>query len=183
MNVVVRLLTALLASLIGWIGFAGTAAAGSALTAPPGTYTYDHPGNPRALSFSTTKRGPLATYNHATTYDAIDRGSHDASARLHGSTPPALFAFDHLGPRAQGASGEPGTTLTGVRADEGRLSALERSQVATKAVPASNKIYSARALERMAGQPGPMHNFPGSFDDEIFTSGTRTVSSRGTSRA
>ncbi len=52
----------------------------------------------------------------------------------------------------------------------------QTSKAATRAVPASNKIYSARALERMAEEPGPLHNFPGSFDNEIFTHGTRSVS-------
>jgi hypothetical protein len=27
----------------------------------------------------------------------------------------------------------------------------------------------------MAEEPGPMHNFPGSFDQEIFDNGTRSV--------
>ncbi len=40
---------------------------------------------------------------------------------------------------------------------------------------ASNKIYSSRALQRMADEPGPFHNFPGSFDDTIFSQGKRTV--------
>ena len=40
---------------------------------------------------------------------------------------------------------------------------------------ATNKIYSARVLQRMGEEPGPMHNFPGSFDDTIFESGTRSV--------
>ncbi len=68
-------------------------------------------------------------------------------------------------------------TIVGTKG-AGKLAKLGASVdgVAAKAVPASNKIYSARALERMAEEPGPMHNFPGSFDDEIFASGTRTVS-------
>lgn len=40
---------------------------------------------------------------------------------------------------------------------------------------ASNKIYSNRALQRMADEPGPFHNFPGSFDDTVFSQGNRTV--------
>ncbi|MFN8520944.1 MAG: RHS repeat-associated core domain-containing protein [Chloroflexota bacterium] len=42
---------------------------------------------------------------------------------------------------------------------------------------ATSKIYSARVLERMADEPGPLHNFPGSFDDVVFSQGTRTVQS------
>ena len=37
-----------------------------------------------------------------------------------------------------------------------------------------NRIYSARELLRRTTDPGPYHNFPGSFDEVIFQ-GTRTV--------
>jgi RHS repeat-associated protein len=37
-----------------------------------------------------------------------------------------------------------------------------------------NRIYSARELIRRADEPGPMHNFPESFNADIFA-GTRTV--------
>ncbi len=46
---------------------------------------------------------------------------------------------------------------------------------AEAAASATNKIYSARVLQRMAEDPGPMHNFPGSFDETIFSQGTRTL--------
>lgn len=36
------------------------------------------------------------------------------------------------------------------------------------------RIYSTRELFRRAEEPGPYHNFPGSFDEQIFQ-GTRTV--------
>lgn len=155
MNVVVRLLTAVLASLIGWIGFTGSAAAGSALTAPPATYTYDHPGNPGALNFGTTERGTPAMFDLTTAYDAFGRGSHDASARPDGATPPGPFTYDHACPLAQGASSAPGTTLSGVSADAGGLPALGRSQVAAKAVP-NEGIYVIRnaADEVYVGQSG-----------------------------
>jgi hypothetical protein len=40
-----------------------------------------------------------------------------------------------------------------------------------------NRINSARVLVRQADEPGPFHNFPGSFDDQIFRQGQRlTVS-------
>lgn len=38
-----------------------------------------------------------------------------------------------------------------------------------------NYIYSARELIRRADEPGPFHNFPGSFDDMIFNQGDRIV--------
>ena len=38
-----------------------------------------------------------------------------------------------------------------------------------------NRIYSARELMRRAGERGPFHNFPESFNKTIFEQGTRTV--------
>lgn len=38
-----------------------------------------------------------------------------------------------------------------------------------------NRIYSARELIRRAEEPGPFHNFPGSFDDVIVSQGQRTT--------
>ncbi|WP_222593226.1 hypothetical protein, partial [Cellulomonas composti] len=46
---------------------------------------------------------------------------------------------------------------------------------ATSAVTRTNKIYSSRVLNRAAEESGPYHNFPGSFDDVVFSRGTRTV--------
>lgn len=44
-----------------------------------------------------------------------------------------------------------------------------------KVLPDTNKVFSNRVLQRMVDEPGPYHNFPESFDDEIFASGTKTV--------
>ncbi len=41
--------------------------------------------------------------------------------------------------------------------------------------PSTNRVYSTRVLVRMADEPGPMHNFPVSFDRTVFEQGTRTV--------
>ncbi|NEE04703.1 hypothetical protein, partial [Phytoactinopolyspora halotolerans] len=46
---------------------------------------------------------------------------------------------------------------------------------ASSAAASSTKIYSSRVLRRMADEPGPNHNFPTSFDETIFSQGTRTV--------
>jgi hypothetical protein len=42
--------------------------------------------------------------------------------------------------------------------------------------PTPKRIYSARELARRAEEPGPNHNFPGSFDDEIFKGNKRVIS-------
>jgi hypothetical protein len=41
--------------------------------------------------------------------------------------------------------------------------------------PATNKIYSARVLKRMADEPGPYHNFPESFDEQIYQGERKVV--------
>ncbi len=41
-------------------------------------------------------------------------------------------------------------------------------------VPEPKRIYSARELARRADEPGPFHNFPESFNDDIFKNGKRT---------
>jgi hypothetical protein len=53
----------------------------------------------------------------------------------------------------------------------------KRGTGATKAADdvSPNRIYSARELRRRAAEPGSFHNFPESFNDEIFVRGARTV--------
>lgn len=46
---------------------------------------------------------------------------------------------------------------------------------AAQAVQQPNRIYSFRVLQRAAQEPGPYHNFPGSFDEVIFSQGQRSV--------
>jgi hypothetical protein len=52
---------------------------------------------------------------------------------------------------------------------------VHAANAADDVASASNKIYSSRALQRMADEPGSFHNFPGSFDETIFAQGNRTV--------
>jgi len=58
--------------------------------------------------------------------------------------------------------------------DPPRAGIVVATGVVAEGAAGTNKIYSARVLTRMAEEPGPYHNFPGSFDDAIFQ-GTRTV--------
>lgn len=52
-------------------------------------------------------------------------------------------------------------------------SAARSAEKAATSVP--NRIYSARELLRRGVESGPFHNFPESFNQEIFERGTRTV--------
>ncbi|MBB6568716.1 RHS repeat-associated core domain-containing protein [Kribbella sandramycini] len=58
-----------------------------------------------------------------------------------------------------------------------RLAAsTKRIQTAARGIErATNKFNSSRVLKRASDEPGPFHNFPESFDDVIFSKGTRTV--------
>lgn len=59
--------------------------------------------------------------------------------------------------------------------DGSRLEIVVATGVAAKAVPETNKIFSNRVLQRMSDEPGPYHNFPGSFDADVFANGTKTT--------
>ncbi|WP_165952425.1 RHS repeat domain-containing protein [Kribbella albertanoniae] len=55
-------------------------------------------------------------------------------------------------------------------------SSVKRIETVAKNIEmATNKFHSARSLIRASKEPGPFHNFPESFDDVIFSKGTRTV--------
>ena len=71
--------------------------------------------------------------------------------------------------------GEIAITATGV--GYGVRVAAKAAKVADSAGAATqpNRIYSARELVRRANEPGPYHNFPESFNREIFEKGTRTA--------
>ncbi len=51
------------------------------------------------------------------------------------------------------------------------------TRVADDAISEPNRIYSARVLGRRAGDTGPNHSFPETFDHQIFRHGTRHVRS------
>lgn len=57
----------------------------------------------------------------------------------------------------------------------GLAAAVSRACVVDATHTNTNMIYSARVLNRAADEPGPYHNFPGSFDAVIFSDGARTV--------
>jgi hypothetical protein len=50
---------------------------------------------------------------------------------------------------------------------------MREATAAEAALP--SRIYSARVLVRSAQESGPFHNFPESFNRQIFNLGTRTV--------
>ena len=72
-----------------------------------------------------------------------------------------------------------GADAAGGAADAAGASAGDATNGVADAAATSgspNRIYSARELIRRAEEPGPNHNFPESFNEEIFN-GTRTVKS------
>lgn len=174
-----RVIVLLWTVLVAWLGAMIPASATEIATSSPlATYTYVAPINDALDTGAVTERGPPGRGHVHTTHDAIDQWSHGASARPDGPTPSGAIAYDHCTVPVQGAQGT-GSTREPVRvADEGAVDLVASGVAANTAdnfASASNKIYSNRALQRMANEPGPHHNFPGSFDDAVFSQGPRTV--------
>jgi hypothetical protein len=57
----------------------------------------------------------------------------------------------------------------------GEYSDFGQSSSAAKTATQPSRIYSARKMIRRADEPGPFHNFPESFNQQIFVQGSRTV--------
>ena len=57
----------------------------------------------------------------------------------------------------------------------GAIAAENAGADATALASQPNRIYSARVLIRSAEESGPFHNFPESFNQQIFDQGTQTV--------
>lgn len=112
----------------------GVAAAAASVTDPGTvhTYAYDIPPHLAGPTDTTVERGPPATYNDATMYDADGLLSLGAPARSNAAAIRGDFDYDDLAPvvqlasRSRGAEGRVGS----VEAD---LAAVERSGVAAKA--------------------------------------------------
>src|SRR5262249_21750139 len=96
----------------------------------------------------------------------------------------ALFLGPRLG-RFGAAAELSSVELEALSADiaAGEIRAVAAEEFATQgtaAAPAAAaarpyRIYSTRELLRRAEEPGPYHNFPESFNDEIFDRGTKQV--------
>jgi hypothetical protein len=179
--------------LISLLGILHSAAAlptrDGVLTADVPAYgSHDHP---VASTDSTTERGPLWSSACSTAHYLVYRWSTDASPRPNGATLPTVLAYDHPGlpvavqiARAwvanQGQARIADMELSSVSAmsDEAldTLNGINKAtNTAANVASSTNKIYSSRALQRMANEPGPYHNFPGSFDETVFSQGTREV--------
>lgn len=130
-----RLVCCLLALVFGWLA-APTAATAASSVHPVVSYTYD------ALTYeasggldTTTERGPPRTHGHAVTaYDAVGLRSDGASARPHRATPSATYDYDHPAPLVRTARVAPAAGGD-AQGDRGTLTALRRSDVATRATP------------------------------------------------
>src|SRR5258707_4402837 len=95
------------------------------------------------------------TFNNLGSADPRVQGQAMGNVLIFGASVAAPFA----GAGAAGAAG--------VAADTASIDAV-------KLVTQPNRIYSARVLIRSAEESGPFHNFPESFNQQIFDQGTRT---------
>lgn len=101
----------------------------------------------------------------ATQYDGATRHAAADATTVEGRAPPGT-APPNAVQSAQLVSSLPSVFS---------VAANTAAQGADEVAAATNKIYSARVLQRMADEPGPFHNFPGSFDETIFSQGAWTV--------
>jgi hypothetical protein len=106
------------------------------------------------LTYTTTERGPPASNEPGTTYDAVDRGSHGTSARPDRISPPAGFAYDHRALLVQVARASRATQFQ-AQGDGGALSSSGSNDVAANAASklgwgAGDDIY---ALTKAGNKP------------------------------
>ena len=81
-----RALIAIAALLTAWISVAPVSAAVTLPAATVTTHTYDAPAHFELMTDDAAERGPPAPCKHTITCDAVDSGSHGASARPAGVT-------------------------------------------------------------------------------------------------
>ncbi len=149
-----RLLAALTVALLGLLVASGPASAFQSQPAATFTaYAYDHPDGSDILAGATTERGPPATYNHSTIYDAVGRWSRGVLARPDGTTRPTAFTHDH--PALLVRVSRPwGMTEEQARVLGGDLPSVCSPRVAAKAVPETLN-FGSRAAAR-EGLPGDL---------------------------
>lgn len=173
-----RLLVLTVALVVAWLGLLPQTA-GAVPLAPQAvaSHSYDGHREDAGSICTTTERGPPARCEHNTAYDAGDRWSCGASASPNPPRTRLAYGYDVLGRFAQSARSSRGAEeqVEQVGSAEPGPVVVRRSRVAANTAAGTNKIYSARVLNRAAEETGPYHNFPGSFDDVIFSGGTRTV--------
>lgn len=138
-----RLVAALVVLVAAWLGGApiATAAIPSAAVA---VYTYDGHHVAAVWTYSTTKRGPPEAYDHAITFDAVDRWSHGVSARPEGPTPPATYDYNVPAPLVQAVGVAP-TAEGQARRSDGESSSIPATGVA------ANTAGSIRGVNPLGG--------------------------------
>lgn len=126
-----RILAYLLAVLCCWLGPVSATPAHAAPARPVTAYTYDGHHNDSALTYTMTERGPPASNESSTAYDAVDRWSHDAAARPDRPAPSPIITYDPTALLVQSV-GVVTTALEVTPEISGLLAAFQRSDVAAK---------------------------------------------------
>jgi hypothetical protein len=114
--------------------FAMPATAGA--SAPPGfnsahAFTYDNNHHATATTYAATERGPPATYDHTTPYDADGLPRRGALACSSDPTPDAIYVYEDNSRRAR-VDNVIGTISEPPRLNAGVLSSIQRWHVAAK---------------------------------------------------
>lgn len=93
MKIVLRLLSALLASLVGLIGLVGPASAALPLTASQAIYAYDSQCHSVWLTYTVTERGPPTSSDPESRRGGVDHERDGTSARPEGRATPASTTY------------------------------------------------------------------------------------------
>lgn len=126
-----RLVEALVAFALGWLGIVSPAA-GAIAPSPAGLTAYGAPTYDAPESHTATERGPPSTGNAHTTYAAVGYRPHGVSVRLNGPATPSITTFGYPAPHVQVARAT-ATTGSHVVHAGGDLSLLAANQDAANA--------------------------------------------------
>jgi hypothetical protein len=92
-----RLIAALVAFVLAWLGVLNPSMAMAAAppTPPVAVFAYNGHHDSVQLIDANDVRGPPPTYDGHTTYAAVDRGSHGASPRPESGTSLTTYGYNH----------------------------------------------------------------------------------------
>lgn len=141
-------LIAMVMAILGWLLVAPTSA-GAVPERPCVTYTYDTPAYDAPGAGAVSERGPPASCDRGTTYEAVNHWSRGDSARPNDAAGPPATTYYYLATVVQIARPTT-TTRSQVRATDGDLCALQRSLSATDTEGASVQLFRHAGPEELA---------------------------------
>jgi hypothetical protein len=161
------LLAALIAAVLALLAGPLPSSVADVAATAAANYTYDTHHTQAQLRQTASERGPPASLDRGTTYGAVDRWSHGASAHPSETTPPATYEYDHSSPlvpvagmsrtTAEAAEGVWPDLARSTRLPGGAVKAASRGTRAAKGAGEAGALvrYDAQAASRnLLGQVG-----------------------------